>query len=261
MKKQRVKAVAVATMVTATTFFGGKVFADQTLDQIFQVEKSKISAGLKSQQRIDKLQEQTNALLQEFKTVNKQIEGLRVYNAQLEKQIANQLEVINDLNESIENVTVIERQIQPLVLRMLEGLTQFISLDVPFHIEDRTAELEKVTNNMDRADISVAEKFRQVLELYKIEAEYGRKISTYETTLTLDGTEREVNIFQVGRIALMYQTKDTKLTGAWNSRSGQWEALDAGEYRSAVLKGIRIAKQQAATDILELPILAPEAAQ
>lgn len=261
MKKQRVKAVAVATMVTATTFFGGKVFADQTLDQIFQVEKSKINAGLQSQQRIDKLQDQTNALLQEFKTVNKQIEGLRVYNAQLEKQIANQLEVIQDLEESIENVTVIERQIQPLVLRMLEGLTQFISLDVPFHIEDRTAELEKVTNNMDRADISVAEKFRQVLELYKIEAEYGRKISTYETTLTLDGTEREVNIFQVGRIALMYQTKDTKLTGAWNARSGQWEPLDAGEYRSAVLKGIRIAKQQAATDILELPILAPEAAQ
>ena len=261
MKKQRVKAVAVATMVTATTFFGGKVFADQTLDQIFQVEKSKINAGLQSQQRIDKLQDQTNALLQEFKTVNKQIEGLRVYNAQLEKQIANQLEVIQDLEESIENVTVIERQIQPLVLRMLEGLTQFISLDVPFHIEDRTAELEKVTNNMDRADISVAEKFRQVLELYKIEAEYGRKISTYETTLTLDGTEREVNIFQVGRIALMYQTKDTKLTGAWNARSSQWEPLDAGEYRSAVLKGIRIAKQQAATDILELPILAPEAAQ
>ena len=149
MKKQRVKTVALATMVTATTFFGGKAFADKTLDQIFQVEKSKISAGLASQQRIDKLQEQTSALLQEFKTVNKQIDGLRVYNAQLEKQIANQLQVITDLEQSIENVTVIERQIQPLVLRMLEGLTQFISLDIPFHIEDRTSELEKVTNNMD----------------------------------------------------------------------------------------------------------------
>lgn len=261
MKKQRVKTVALATMVTATTFFGGKAFADKTLDQIFQVEKSKISAGLASQQRIDKLQEQTSALLQEFKTVNKQIDGLRVYNAQLEKQIANQLQVITDLEQSIENVTVIERQIQPLVLRMLEGLTQFISLDIPFHIEDRTSELEKVTNNMDKANISVAEKFRQVLELYKIEAEYGRKISTYETTLNLDGTEREVNVLQVGRIALLYQTKDTKLTGAWNARAGQWEAVDPGQYRSAVLKGIRIAKQQAATDILELPILAPEAAQ
>jgi len=261
MKKQRVKAVAVATMVTATTFFGGKVFADQALDSIFQVEKSKISAGIQSQQRIDKLQEQTSALLQEFKTVNKQIEGLRVYNAQLEKQIANQLEVIKDLEESIDNVTVIERQIQPLVLRMLEGLTQFISLDTPFHIDERKAELEKVTENMERADITVAEKFRQVLELYKIESEYGRKISTYESTLNLDGTEREVNILQVGRVALLYQTKDTQLTGAWNKNSNQWEPVDAGEYRSAVLKGIRIAKKQASTDIIELPIMAPEAAK
>ncbi|WP_317933308.1 DUF3450 domain-containing protein [Halioxenophilus sp. WMMB6] len=261
MKKQRVKAVAVATMVTATTLFGGEVFADQTLNQIFEVGESKVNAGLQSQQRIDRLQEQTNALLQEFKTVNKQIEGLRVYNAQLEKQIAKQLEVIKDLEESIDNVTIIERQIQPLVLRMLEGLTQFISLDVPFHIEQRTEELEKVTANMDRADISVAEKFRQVLELYKIEAEYGRKISTYETALTLDGVEREVNVLQVGRIALLYQTKDTKLSGAWDASQGAWTPLDSGDYRSAILKGIRIAKKQASVDILELPILAPEAAQ
>ncbi len=261
MKKQRVKAVAVATMVTASTFFGGKVFADQTLNQIFEVEKSKVSAGLQSQSRIDKLQEQTNALLQEFKTVNKQIEGLRVYNAQLEKQIASQLEVINDLEESIDNVTIIERQIQPLVLRMLEALTQFVSLDMPFKLDTRQEELEKVTNNMDKANISVAEKFRQVLELYKIEAEYGRRIDTYEDTLNLDGTERQVSILQVGRVALLYQTKDTQFSGAWDSRQKQWVPLSSGEYRSAILKGIRIAKKQASTDILELPILAPEAAQ
>lgn len=261
MRKQRVKAVAIATMVTASTFFGGKVFADQTLDQIFEVGKSKVSAGLQSQARIDKLQEQTSSLLQEFKAVNKQIEGLRVYNAQLEKQIASQLQVIKDLEESIDNVTVIERQIQPLVLRMLEGMTQFISLDVPFHIETRTSQLEKVTDNMDNADLSVAEKFRQVLELYKIEAEYGRKISTYEDTLNVNGSDREVNILQVGRIALLYQTKDTQLSGAWDARQGAWVPVDAGEFRSAILKGIRIAKKQASTDILELPILAPEAAQ
>ena len=220
-----------------------------------------MSAGLQSQSRIDKLQEQTSALLQEFKTVNKQIEGLRVYNSQLEKQIASQLEVIKDLEESIDNVTVIERQIQPLVLRMLEALTQFISLDMPFYIDERTKELDKVTNNMDSSNFSVAEKFRQVLDLYKIEAEYGRRISTYEDSLSLGGSEREVNILQVGRIALLYQTKDTKNSGAWDARQGQWVPLSSGDYRSAILKGIRIAKKQASTDILELPILAPEAAQ
>ncbi|GAB2190683.1 DUF3450 domain-containing protein [Sessilibacter sp. MAH2] len=261
MKKQRVKAVAAATFITATTLFAGEVFADQTLDEIFKVGETKVNAGIQSQQRIDKLQSETESLLQEFKTVNKQIQGLRVYNKQLETSIASQLERINELEESIENVTVIERQIQPLVLRMLEGLEQFISLDMPFYIDTRTEELEKVKANMDSSDFLVSEKFRQVLELYKIESEYGRRVSTYEDTLTLDSGEREVNILQVGRIALLYQTKDTKLSGAWDARQGAWVPIDSGAYRSAILKGIRIAKKQASIDILDLPILAPEAAQ
>ncbi|GAB2195512.1 DUF3450 domain-containing protein [Sessilibacter sp. MAH4] len=255
------KAVAAATFITATTLFAGEVFADQTLDEIFKVGETKVNAGIQSQQRIDKLQSETESLLQEFKTVNKQIQGLRVYNKQLETSIASQLERINELEESIENVTVIERQIQPLVLRMLEGLEQFISLDMPFYIDTRTEELEKVKANMDSSDFLVSEKFRQVLELYKIESEYGRRVSTYEDTLTLDSGEREVNILQVGRIALLYQTKDTKLSGAWDARQGAWVPIDSGAYRSAILKGIRIAKKQASIDILDLPILAPEAAQ
>ena len=78
-------------------------------------------------QRIDKLQEETQSLLQKFKKVNKEIQGLRVYNARLEKQLENQLRLIAELDESIANVTVIERQIQPLILRMLEGLEQFVA--------------------------------------------------------------------------------------------------------------------------------------
>ncbi len=261
MKKQRVKAVAAATFISAAAFFGGEVYADQTLDEIFKVGESKVKAGIQSQQRIDKLQTDTDALFQEFKTVNKQIEGLRVYNSQLEAQIQAQIDVINDLEESIDNVTVIERQIQPLVARMLEGLEQFLALDMPFHPAVRAAELEKVKSNMASADFSVAEKFRQVLELYKIEAEYGRRISTYEDSLNVNGSEREVNVLQVGRIALLYQTKDTQLSGAWDSAQGQWVPLDSGAYRSAILKGIRIAKKQASIDILDLPISAPEAAQ
>ncbi len=261
MRKQRIKAVAMATALSAGTLFGGVALADQTIDSILKVGQSKTAAGLKSQERIDKLAAETAGLLQDFKTVNKQIENLRVYNSQLEKQIQNQLKVIAELEESIDNVTVMERQIQPLILRMLEALEQFVELDVPFHTDERTDRIASLNANMDRADISVAEKFRQVLEAYKIEAEYGRKIDTYEDTLTVDGQEREVNVLRVGRIALMYQTKDTELSGAWDQRRREWVALDAGEYRSAILKGIRIAKKQASIEIMNLPVLAPEAAQ
>lgn len=261
MKKQRFKAVALSTMLSAGALIGSVAQADQTLNSILQVGQEKTKLAQASQQQVDKIAEQTASLLTDFKVVNKQIDGLRVYNAQLERQIANQLKVISQLEESIENVTIMERQIQPLILKMLDALDQFISLDVPFHMDTRLEQLEMLQANQDRADISVAEKFRQILEAYKIEAEYGRKLDTYADTLVVGGQEREVNILRVGRIALMYQTKDTELSGAWDQRQRAWVELDSGEYRSAILKGIRIAKKQASIDVLKLPILAPEAAQ
>lgn len=261
MKKQRFKAVALSTVLSAGALLGSVAQADQTLNAILEVGQEKTKLAQASQQRVDKIASETNDLLSEFKVVNKQIEGLRVYNAQLEKQIANQLKVIAQLDESIDNVTVIERQIQPLILEMLEALEQYVELDVPFHLAEREERLEMLRNNQERADISVAEKFRQVLEAYKIESEYGRRIDTYEDTLEVGGQEREVNVLRVGRIALMYQTKDTEMSGAWDQRQRQWVELDSGEYRSAILKGIRIAKKQASIEVLKLPILAPEAAQ
>src|SRR5690606_20286721 len=116
--------------------------------------------------------QETDDLTQEFKAVNKEIEGLRVYNAQLEKQVAAQLQVIKDLDASIEQVTVVERQIQPLIMRMLDALEQFIALDKPFLLEERTARIQMLRDNQDRADISVSEKFLQLLEAYKIESDY-----------------------------------------------------------------------------------------
>ncbi|SMF55021.1 Protein of unknown function [Alteromonadaceae bacterium Bs31] len=261
MKNQRIKAVALTTVLSAGALLASATHADKTLDAVIQLSQAKTSAGQQSQKRIDKLQTDTASLLQKFKIVSKEIDGLKVYNSQLEKQLANQRRVIDDLNQSIDQVTVIERQIQPLILRMLDGLEQFVELDVPFHLQERRDRVESLRSNQDRADISVAEKFRQVLEAYNIEAEYGRKVDTYVDTLEVGGQERQVNVLVVGRVAMMYQTTDTKLSGAWDQAQRAWIELDAGDYRAAILKGIRIAKKQAAIDVLELPILAPEVSQ
>jgi len=261
MKKQRVMSVALSTAISAGALFAGAAYADKQIDAILSVSQTKTVTAQASQKRIDKLQEETDSLLQKFKRVNKEIEGLRVYNTRLEKQLQNQLRLIKDLDDSIANVTVIERQIQPLILRMLEGLEQFIALDVPLYPDERKKRMQLLRDNQDRADVSVAEKFRQVLEAYNIEGEYGKTIHSYTEALEVGGQKREVNIFALGRIAVMYQTKDGKYAGAWDQGQRAWVALDAGEYRSAILKGIKIFKKQASIDVMSLPVLAPEAAQ
>ena len=260
MTMHRLKNVLIAALVS-TGALVGTVAAVQasTLDSILNVGEAKNKAARKSQAKIDRLADETRDLLSDYKTVTKQIDGLKVYNGRLERQIENQMKRVGSIDESISQVTVIQRQMTPLVIRMIDGLEQFVELDVPFEKEERLQRIQFLRNNLDRADVTVAEKFRGVLEAYNIELQYGRGIDTYRGTIDLGGTQRDVDFLRVGRIALVYQTTDGALAGAWDKSAGAWVELPSGEYDAAIRKGIRIAKKQATIELLSMPVSAPEA--
>ena len=110
---------------------------------------------------------------------------------------------------------------------------------------------------MKRADVTGAEKYRQIMEAYQIENEYGRTIEAYRSTLDLGGREATVDFLRFGRIALVYQTPDGTELGVWNQKKGAWEPLDSS-YRSAIRDGIRIARKKASPDLIRLPLPAAE---
>ena len=122
--------------------------------------------------------------------------------------------------------------------------------------------LKDLNINLDSAKFSAAEKFRQILEVYDIESAYSLSLESYRDMVDInsDGSEVEVEMLRIGRVALMYQTKDKSQTGAWNKTTGSWETLGS-EYRRAVNQGIRIAKKLSPQDVMEMPITAPETAQ
>jgi hypothetical protein len=131
---------------------------------------------------------------------------------------------------------------------------------MPFNVEERTNRVAMLRENMDKADITISEKFRQIMNAYQIETAFGRDTEATVTTLNLNNQPREVNILRVGRILLAYQTADRNETGFFNPKTRQWEAL-GDEYRKSVTEGLRVAKKQAAPVLLKLPIAAPERAQ
>jgi hypothetical protein len=230
------------------------------LNQVTATNDAANDAAKASQQRIDNVAEQTDTLFSEYRVVIKESDGLRVYNKQLEKQIAYQMKEMEALRDSIDKVTVIERQIIPLMLRMVDGLRQFVELDVPFLEQERQERLENFDSMMDRADVSVAEKFRKVLEAYQIENEYGRTIEAYSGTLTIDGNPREVDFLRIGRVSLMYQTEDAQHSGIWDQTNRQWMPL-SDKYRTPIKEGLRIARKEVAPNLLKLPVPGPKAAQ
>ena len=231
------------------------------LEQIQSIGEKKIEANQKSQGKIDKIVAGAQERLIQYRSLLKQIEGLEAYNKQLSTQVASQENLIQRFDESITQVALIERQMSPLVAKMADSLEKFVELDLPFHTAERQERMAFIQDNLVAADIDVAEKFRQVIEAYQIENEYGRKIDSYQDIVNLNGIDQEVDVLRVGRIALVSQTKDTRTSASWNNDSKTWDVLDNVTYRNAIRQGIKMAKKQASIDILTLPIAAPEVVQ
>ncbi len=226
---------------------------DEVLNPVID-EAAKINeSAAKSQEKINGITDQIDSKLQQFKTLMKEIEGLEVYNTQLRKQISSQEQEMDDLNAAIDEVSVVERQITPLMMRMIDGMEQFIALDVPFLPEERKNRVMDLKAMMDRADVAASEKFRRVMEAYQVEMDYGRTMEAYSGLHTINGQERDVEFLRLGRTALIYQTRDASSQGVWNKQTRQWEELDSS-YRTQITKGLRMAKKQLAPDLLMLPV-------
>jgi hypothetical protein len=63
-------------------------------------------------------------------------------------------------------------------------------------------------------------------------------------------------MLRVGRVGLYFQSDDAAITGWWNAQAGSWELLDS-ENRNEIRKGLRMARQLIAPELLLLPVPAP----
>lgn len=253
----RAKRNVVLLITTLGAVFTSQMVAAQAVDQIVTAEQRRIQQAQAAQDQIDEVVDQTRDLTDEYRSVMKEVDGLVVYNTLLQRQIEDQEQELANLRQSIDSVTVIERQILPLLTRMIEGLERFVALDMPFLSEERTARVNNLKNLLERSDVTAAEKFRVVMEAWQIENDYGRTIEAYTGELDIDGNNREVDFLRIGRVALLYQTPDGVNSGAWDQANRQWVAVGS-QYRNAIRQGLRLARDQVGPDLLLLPIAAPE---
>jgi len=247
----------VLLISTVGAIFTAEIVAGQAVDQIVAAEERRIQQAQASQDVIDGIVDETRDTVEEYRSVMKEVDGLIVYNTLLDRQIADQEQELSNLRTSIDSVTDIERQILPLLTRMIDGLDRFVALDVPFLAEERRERVVSLRDLLGRADVTAAEKFRVVMEAWQIENDYGRTIFAYTGELEIGGTNREVDFLQVGRVSLVYQTPDGVNSGVWDQSNRQWVVL-GNEFRNSIRQGLRLARNQIGPDLLLLPIAAPE---
>lgn len=241
-------------LAVPATVSSAEVPLDQAVGQRMEGNRARVA----SQKTIDRYSDETDQLAVEYRSALHQIDSLRVYNRQISGLITSQEEEAVSLREQLENVALVGRQVTPLMLEMIEALAAFVELDVPFLLEERRARVRALQELMDRADVSDAERYRQILRAYQIENDYGRSIEAYKGELVDGESSRAVDFLRIGRVVLLYQTLDGSETGSWDPDKRAW--APAQDYRSGVREGLRMARKQTAPDLLKLPVPAAKPA-
>ncbi|MEN8168215.1 MAG: DUF3450 domain-containing protein [Pseudomonadota bacterium] len=209
------------------------------------------------QQRIEKLDDETKTMLEEYQRLSRELDVLTVYDDQLQRLVESQEAEKTSIQKQMRDLDMTQREIVPLMLRMLEWLDEFVRIDQPFLPEERQLRIGQLKGLMDRADVSIGEKYRRVLEAYQIEMDYSRTIEASRGELGTEDKTRTVDFLRIGRVGLYYLTLDRSEVGHWNPASGRWETLPT-RYNLPIRNGLRIARKQAAPDLLRLPVTAPQ---
>ncbi len=226
----------------------------QTLDDSLDVVSSTNRAAEQSQEKIDKLSRETQRLLEEYRSLRESAEYQEAYTRELEQIDAAQQARIDSLNRQIAQARITRQRILPLMRSMADALESFVVLDLPFHQEERLAAVLQLKQHLDRPELSMAERFRLLLEAYRIEQDYGVTVEAWRGPLPVAGETLSVEYLRVGRTALYYQTLDRERSGLWDRSRSDWQALDAA-YNRGLSQAMRVARNQSAPQLLELPLL------
>lgn len=255
----RVKGVRALAPVAAV--FGAVLIglpAAAQLAQAQQTAQEAVQEGAASQERINEIADETQDLARNYRNVLRQIGDLREYNQQKQELVNAQLEELTRLDAQIGQVQTVQRDILPLMQRMVTGLRDYVNADIPFLLDDRLSRVDRLQRQLESPNFKVAEKFRGILEAYQIENDYGRSIEAYTDTIGSGAEARTVDFLRIGRAGLYYQTKDREETAVWNKGAGEWIVLDSG-YADNVRQGISMAppNELIPPDIIVLPMVAP----
>jgi seryl-tRNA synthetase len=240
--------IAITQTVSAQTTAGQTEKINTVIGEQVKAEQ----AAQASQKRIAQLDEEATGMLAEYRQATAETQGLKAYNDQLATQVKSQQDELATMTRQLTEIETTSREALPMMQKMVTTLGQFVKLDLPFLPEERANRIAQLEDMMTRADVSVSEKYRRIVEAYQIEIEYGRTIEAYQGKVA----DKTVDFLRAGRVALLYQSLDGGETGYWDADGKKWQ--QDGDYEDAIKAGLKVAKKQAAPDFIGIPVHAPK---
>ncbi|MGB0894657.1 MAG: DUF3450 domain-containing protein [Parashewanella sp.] len=260
MSKVSKRTKIASALVGVLALAGSNLVTASPLSDAQKADSQIVADAAKSQQKVNKYFDQAQDMLFEYGQVADERETLKSYNDYVAKLVADQEATKKAIQADIDGVDALRQGVVPLMFKMVDALESFIKLDLPFNLDVRMNRVANLRATLDSANVTLAEKYRLILDAYNIEREYGRKMNAQEGKLNIDGKDLLVDYLNFGRVSLYAQSQDQKNAWMFNKETKSWDKLEDSYLRS-ITKAIRQARGQAAPDMFALPIPAAEAAQ
>ena len=237
----------------------GAVPAFAQLDSALSAARQSTASSAAAQRQIDQADDAAGSAVREYRAVLQQLDNTRLFEQQQKIYLDSQEAEIRSVQDQLGTVEQIKQGMSPMMLRMTVALEDEIRADVPFRLTERLARVRRVQEALASPSVTPAEQYRQVLNAYKIETTYGYSTESYEGVHPMSPGV-VVDFIRFGRTSFIFLEKgEGGASMRWNHDAGEWQPLSDLDARQ-VRQTIRVAREQAAPEVIYAPVSGPTAA-
>lgn len=227
-----------------------------TVDEALELAREVSAGAAAAQQRIDDLDDERRRLLAEAARLEADAAAAEVHNRRLRAALARQQEQIEALRGQLRDGVETRAGIVPLMLAMVDALERFVDADLPFLRDERRARIDALRADLRRAELTLGDKYRRLVDAYLAEIEYGHTLGVAWQQIDTDGGPRQVRVLRVGRTSLFALTPDRRSAAVYDAVARRWRSLGRGEV-AAVRRALLVVAGETAPALLRLPLSAP----
>ncbi|WP_020586192.1 DUF3450 domain-containing protein [Desulfobacter curvatus] len=253
-------AVMVCLLIFFSAWIGSATHAQVSVSKDIEAPVDKaVDTRQATQAAREKWDAQRQKLAEEYDRLKAENEQLAFANKNL-TQRAGDLEKSNqDLNREKEECRRIRTELAPFLGDTLGRLKSLVAADAPFLSQERKDRLARLAVILDDPEITIAEKYRKMMEALFVEAEYGNTVEVYREKIVVDGTQVLADIFRMGRVALFFLALDRESAGIFDVAKNQWHTLDKTRV-SAIEAVVEMAAKHRPMEVVTLPLgaISPE---
>jgi len=113
-------------------------------------------------------------------------------------RIDSEQKTIEQLTRTIEESKRLTGEMTPFLAETFALITQQVEQDLPFLSQERQLRLDHLSEGLADPQLAVGEKFRRVMEVLRVETEYGVDIEVAQQSLVIDGRDLLMNQLRIG---------------------------------------------------------------